>query len=158
MITFNINTFADSTSPNLKLVAIDLGTKQIGIAISDAKQAIVEDYFQFRSNGMENDVTFLSEKYSSKEYAGIIIGLPFSHTRENRWTNYIDSFAYKLNKTSSLPICMVDESYSTQGVNYLIQSFSRKRQKKWKDKLSACCILEQTLCTINHYRWHSKNV
>jgi putative Holliday junction resolvase len=158
MITLNIDEFIKSIRFKGKVISVDLGMKQIGIAISNKNQTIVEDYFQFKSAGLDKDILFLSEKYNNDEYTGIIIGLPFSHTRENNWINFIDNFALKLSKSINLPICLVDESYSTQSIKHLIQNFSRKRQKKWKDKLAASCILEQTLCTMNHYRENFNDV
>ncbi|KYH12218.1 RuvX/YqgF family protein [Neorickettsia sp. 179522] len=148
MITFDLQKFLNAIGTG-RVVSIDPGKRTIGVAVSDPELRYVQNYFQFTSRGRGSDAFHIMEVVS--DFSGIILGTPFSHTRNNGWLHSIDKFAQKLSEVTKKPILMCDESSSTSEVMVLLSSLSRSRQKKWKDKIAACCILEKTLCTIMHY-------
>ncbi|AHX10988.1 hypothetical protein NHE_0011 [Neorickettsia helminthoeca str. Oregon] len=146
MITFNLLEFLAAIEKGKGIIAVDLGRKSIGVAVSDPQLKYVQDYFQFDSRGRSCDAWYIQK--IKQDYSGIVVGTPFSHTRNNGWLSFIDKFSAKLSDTTGKPILMQDESLSTIKALNIIGKTSRNRQRKWKDKLSAYCILEETLCTI----------
>ncbi|ACT69005.1 RuvX/YqgF family protein [Neorickettsia risticii] len=148
MITFDLQKFLGAIGTG-GIVSIDPGKRTIGVAVSDPELRYIQNYFQFASHGRGADASYIMKVVS--DFSGIIVGTPFSHIRNNGWLHSIDKFAQKLSEITKKPILMCDESSSTSDVMVLLGSLSRSRQKKWKDKIAACCILEKTLCTIMHH-------
>lgn len=152
MTTFNIKDFINQITINGKLLAIDPGTKNIGIAASNEKQSLVVDAFTYKVNSLNQGVALIDEQCTKKKYCGIIVGIPFTHVRQNHWIESIMKFANSIEANLNIPVYLKDESYSTQDAKFLMQNFTKKRQKKHKDRIAACCILEETLHIISLHR------
>ncbi|ABD46308.1 RuvX/YqgF family protein [Neorickettsia sennetsu] len=148
MITFDLQKFLGAIEAG-RVISIDPGRRIVGVAVSDPELRYIQNYFQFTSHGRGADAFHIMKVVS--DFSGIIVGTPFSHIRNNGWLDFIDKFAQKLSEVTRKPILMCDESSSTSDVMILLSSLSRSRQKEWKDKIAACCILEKTLCTIMHH-------
>lgn len=154
MITFDLEKFLHTLEAG-RIVAIDPGRRSIGVAFSDPDLKYIQNYFQFTSQGRSADAYHIFD--AVPDFSGVVVGTPFSHTRNNNWLPFIDKFSQKLHEISKKPVLMHDESSSTVDAMFLLGSFSRARQRKWKDKIAACCILETILCTIVHYRLCKKD-
>ncbi len=129
----------------MRILALDVGTKTIGVAVSDE--------LQISSNGVKtinrksqkadlNELAKLIEEYKPSE---IVVGLPYREdgTLGKRGQD-IEAFSVKVGNRFKIPIVYFDESYSTVfAEKALIEAdLSRKKRKKIIDKMAAVVILQ----------------
>lgn len=131
-----------------RIMAIDFGTKRMGIAVTDPLKMI--------ANGLEtveakNIMTFLEEYFKKEDVECIVIGNPNSaQGRGGDMTQLADDFCKKVQeKFPSLKIDRIDEFYTSKlAERTMIQSGINKtarRDKSLVDKISATIILQNYL-------------
>lgn len=134
-----------------KVIGLDLGTRTLGIAISDSMGIIAygRETFRFEPGNYKaalNHVITLCEKEGVSEIA---LGLPL-HMNGDIGDHAQSAIRFKeqlLELNSSLKIALVDERMSTMLANrrLLEADISRNKRKKVIDKMSAVVILETYL-------------
>lgn len=140
----------------MRKLALDLGTRTCGFAISDELGIIASPLENFRFD--ENDFDSVISKTinyleSYKNVDKIILGLPLrSNGSKSERTIMVENFKNKLESklieiNKKLPIKFINEYGSTKDAeNIMIQAgLSRQKRKKHKDKLAAVIILERYL-------------
>ncbi len=143
------------------ILAIDYGSKRIGLAISDSKGIIaspLEVLKITKNRGIENileDILLVSEEYRVKT---ILIGKPQIFKEEYKYSvREIDKFAQKLTDITNIPVIFQDESYSTnQSQNMLLslgQNIKSSREKI--DMISATMFLQEFL--NSNYKGNEKS-
>ena len=76
MIYENILDFAESISKDKALMGLDLGSKTIGVAISDSLITVATPLKTIRRTKFSEEVTTLFKLISERDISGIILGLP----------------------------------------------------------------------------------
>ena len=136
----------------MRILALDLGTKKCGLAISDPLQIIAQPLktvFYDRQDfaALINALKTIIEQY--KPVVKIILGFPqTNHSKLNPTAKLVLKFAKVLKaEWPKLEIVLVDESYSSQRADRLMQTIglSNKSKKQTRDKLAAQQILEDYL-------------
>jgi putative Holliday junction resolvase len=134
----------------MRIIGLDLGTRTLGIAISDQTETIATYYKTIRF--MEGDfMSALEEvkKIINEENIGLIVlGLP-KNMNNSVGESAIRTlnFKEKLEELCNLPVEVQDERLSTVEANhYLVASdMSRKKRKKKIDGVAASIILQTFL-------------
>lgn len=137
------------------ILAIDYGSKRIGLAISDSKGIVaspLEVLKITKKRGIDNileDILLISEEYKVKT---ILIGKPQIFKDEHKYSvRKIEKFAKKLTDITNIPVIFQDESYSTiQSQNMLLslgQNIKSSREKI--DMISATMFLQEFLNSNN---------
>ena len=130
----------------MRILGLDIGTKRIGVAISDESCTIARGLGILERNGKEiNKIKEIIEKYNIEK---IIYGLPLRMDGSiSGQTELVISFISKLKNEIKIPLKEWDERLSTKNAEtILIQAdISRKKRKKLIDKLSAQIILQNYL-------------
>ncbi|WP_027120650.1 Holliday junction resolvase RuvX [Mycoplasmopsis lipofaciens] len=135
----------------MRKLALDIGTKTCGFAITDDLNIIAStlDTIYFEENDfdtIEEQINFYLNKY---EIDSLIIGFPLrSNGAKSERTQIIEKLAHKYKKIyTQLKIFLVNEYGSTiKSTNILKEAkLSIKKRKKYKDQLSASIILEDFL-------------
>lgn len=124
----------------MNLLALDPGSKRVGIAISHGIMAEAFEVFKFDINDFDLFVTNLKKIINEQKIEKIIVGLPLGREgAKTDQTEFSEKFVRKLKEHISLPLEFVEESYST--------SYARElgATKKDIDSRSAQIILEQYL-------------
>ena len=133
------------------ILAIDYGTKRIGLAISDSKGVIASPLEVLRitkNRDVEDileDILLVVEEYRVKT---ILIGKPQIFKEEYKYSvRKIDKFAKKLTDITNLPVIFQDESYSTNQSQNMLLSLGQniKSSRKKIDKISATMFLQEFL-------------
>ena len=140
-----------SLEKNKRILALDVGSKYIGLAISDSLQMIASplSLYQRKSNAL--DVAHLSKLVKEYVCCAVLVGLPRNLDGNlSQQGEKITSFCEKLNQGLEVlgtPIVFWDERFSTQAVEKSMISFdfSRKKREELIDKLSATYILQGAL-------------
>ena len=136
----------------MRKIALDVGSKSCGIAISDPLGITAQgkENFFFPEKDWNILINHLEKNYLS-DVDTIIIGYPTLPSGDkSKTTLMIEEFKSELTKKTSLPIVLIDESYTTKKSHEIMiqANVSRKNRKKHKDKLAAVLILQDYLSRI----------
>ena len=141
----------------MKYLGFDLGTKTLGVSISDKNAVIALPLTTIRYN--ENDYDYLLNQINriieEEKPDRIVLGLPknMNNTLGERAQNSLD-FKKLLENRFNLDVIMQDERLSTVEVHkFLIdKDVTRKKRKKVVDKMASQIILQSYLDMINNSR------
>jgi putative Holliday junction resolvase len=131
-----------------RLLGLDLGSKTIGLALSDVSRTIATPLLTISRTKFTKDIKELFDVVDSKDVAGLIIGLPVSMDgTEGPRCQSVRQFATNLLALRDLPIAFWDERLSTAAVTrtLLEADTSRRRRAEVVDKMAAAYILQGAL-------------
>lgn len=135
-----------ATLPRFKrLMGLDLGTKTIGVAISDVERRIASPVETIRRTKFKADAAALMALIAKHDIGAIILGKPFNMDgSEGPRVQATDAFARNLRQLAALPILFQDERLSTAAVTRTLidADTSRARRAELVDKLAAAYILQ----------------
>lgn len=152
MLYRDLNEFLRSIPKDKRLMCLDMGEKQIGIAFSDKTQLIATAHSIYYRRNMSKDLGYLYRIFKESEAGSMVIGLPLQiDDQETKWCKAIIQFANKIIKKCKINIYLQDESLSTSlAIHALkITGISITKSKKIDDKIAACIILQRTLDKIS---------
>ena len=131
-----------------KLLGLDLGTKTIGVAISDGMRYSATPLETIRRSKFTADAERLKELIAENQAAGIVLGLPLNMDgSEGPRVQSTRAFARNLSKLIDIPIAFWDERLSTSAVTRTLIEADVRRDKRAEvvDKLAASYILQGAL-------------
>ncbi|CAO4144537.1 Holliday junction resolvase RuvX [Methylorubrum extorquens] len=140
--------FAEASAGAPRLIGLDLGTKTIGIALSDVGRQIASPLETIRRVKFTPDVARIVSLCTTHAVGGLVIGLPLNMDgSEGPRAQSSRSFARNLKPLLPLPVLFFDERLSTAAVTRtLIEAdASRARRGELVDKLAAAYILQSCL-------------
>ena len=146
MLIRNIKEFLEKTKTR-KILALDMGKKKIGIALSDPNHKIVNplEVLKKDKNYLDNLLLIITEF----NIGGILIGLPITNSDKNKMCQMIrdigkniDKFLLEIN--NDIPIFFWDESYTSFEAEDITKDFFKnsKEQNRHIDKFAAKLILD----------------
>ncbi|MBT3307277.1 MAG: Holliday junction resolvase RuvX [Alphaproteobacteria bacterium] len=132
-----------------RLLGLDIGSKTIGLALSDVSAMLASPAETIRRTKFTKDVVRLKEIIAEEDVGGLVLGLPVSMdgTEGPRCQSTRD-FATNLLQHIDLPIAFWDERLSTAAVQRVLikeADMTRKRQGEVVDKMAAAYILQGAL-------------
>jgi putative Holliday junction resolvase len=130
------------------LIGLDLGTRTIGIAVSDRLRKVASARTVLRRSRFQQDARALIELATEEAAAGIVIGLPLNMDgSEGPRAQATRAFARNLEKLTPIPLIFWDERLSTMAVERMLidSDTSRARRAELVDKLAAAWILQGAL-------------
>jgi len=131
-----------------RVLGIDLGSRRIGIAVSDGLGLTAQPRATLPRHGGMRDMESIAKAAREAEADRIVVGLPLDpEGREGPAALRAQAFAEKLRNTLHLPVELCDESFSTVEAEevLLAADLSRSRRKQVVDKLAAAVILQRWL-------------
>ena len=143
-----VEDLSSSLPVKARLVGIDLGTKTIGLAISDVERRIASPLRTLRRGAFQKDADALMAIFTEFEVAAVIVGLPLDlEGREGPRAQSTRAFARNLAGRTDLPIAYWDERFSTAAVEraLIANDVSRARRARVIDKMAAAYILQGAL-------------
>lgn len=131
----------------MRYLGLDLGTKTLGLAISDKTNTIATPYKVLRYNGEDYDILFkdLDSIIKDKAITTLVLGLPKNMNNSLGFAAERSmKFKEALENRYNLEVVLVDERLSTvEATNYLLdENMSRKKRKKVIDGVAASIILD----------------
>jgi putative Holliday junction resolvase len=136
-----------------RLLGLDVGTKTIGMALSDTTLLVASPFDTIRRTRFRDDVQRLAAEIEKHGVGGIIVGLPISMKGgESPRTQGVRQFAENLLEHVDKPVAFWDERLSTAAVErQMIEAdLSRKRRAEIIDKVAAAYILQGLLDRLAH--------
>jgi len=137
--------------PQGPLFGLDLGTKTIGIAVSDPARRFATPLTTIRRTKFTADAAALLALAAERGVAGLVLGLPVNMDgTEGPRAQATRAFARNLSRLTELAIGLWDERLSTVAVErYLIAAdMSRARRAAVVDQHAAAFILDGALARL----------
>ncbi len=144
----DIAAFGAALPPSGALLGLDLGTKTIGVALSDAGRRIASPLLLIRRTKFAEDARVLLGLAAEHAAAGLLLGLPLNMDgSEGPRVQATRAFARNLGALTPLPIGFWDERLSTAAVTRALIEADRSRARRAElvDKLAAAYILQGAL-------------
>jgi len=151
MIT--INEFKNKLSSGSRLLGIDLGTKRIGIAISDYNQKIATPLQTLDKSKQGKLIHELESIITEYDIKGIIIGNPINMDGTyGKSSQSAKDIAINISNKIDIPVSLWDERLSTVGAFNLSSELDINVSKREKDidKFAAAFILQGALDFIQN--------
>jgi len=155
MIHEAIADFAAALPGGRAIAGLDLGTRTIGVAVSDLRLVVASPLATIRRVKFTADAAALLALLAERRIGGLILGLPRNMDgSEGPRCQATRAFARNLRGLSDLPIGYWDERLSTVAAEraLLEADTSRKRRAEVIDHVAAGFILQGALDRIGHLR------
>ena len=131
-----------------RLMGVDLGTKTIGLALSDVSRSIASPLETIKRTKFMADAERLIALAKEHGVVALVFGLPLNMDgTEGPRCQSTRAFVRNLEKLTDLPVVFWDERMSTQAVTrtLLDADASRARRAELVDKMAASYILQGAL-------------
>ena len=129
----------------MRILGLDIGSKTIGVAVSDELCLIAQGVTTLKRKGLDHDISELRRLIEEREVTKIVIGLPKNMNNTlGPSAKMVLSFIEELNKHSAIPVITWDERLSTVAAEKVLleADLSRKKRKRVIDKVAAMLILQ----------------
>jgi len=131
-----------------RLLAIDYGEKNIGLACTDALGMTVSPLPSIPNSGRKKFIRSLVAIVEEMDVSGLIMGIPLNMDGSmNDSVRRITKLMRLLEKSLGLPLAGVDERLSTVEATEIWNGMNTRQKKKYRtvDSLAAALILERYL-------------
>jgi len=131
-----------------RVVGIDLGSRRIGVAVSDGLGLTAQPHATIARHGGVRDLQAIATVVAEQGAGLVVLGLPLDpEGREGTAARSARAFAERLRAALPVPVEMIDESFSTVEAEAVLleADLSRARRKQVVDRLAAAVILQRWL-------------
>ena len=129
----------------MRIMSLDVGSRTIGIACSDALLMTAQGIETIRRTSLEKDFNRLQELIAEYEVHELVVGMPknMNGTKGER-AEKTEEFVEKMKEVIDLPVSYWDERLSTVMAErkLIAADVSRKKRKSVIDKMAAVVILQ----------------
>ncbi|MCJ2128894.1 Holliday junction resolvase RuvX [Methylobacterium sp. E-045] len=146
-----VRAFVAASAGGRRLIGIDLGTKTIGLALSDVGRQIASPLETIRRVKFTPDVARLRALCETHRVGGLVMGLPLNMDgSEGPRVQATRSFVRNMKPLLDLPVLFCDERLSTAAVTRALIAADASRAKRGEvvDMLAAAYILQGCLDQI----------
>ncbi len=149
MALADLLSLARALAPGGRLLGIDLGTKTIGLALSDVGRAIASPYGSIPRRKLAATAAEIAAIAREHGVGGLIVGLPLSLDGSvGRAAQAARDWAAALSAATGLPTALWDERLSTAAVSRMLlgeADLSRRRRAQLVDAAAAAWMLQGAL-------------
>ena len=134
-----------------RILALDVGERRIGVALSDLSQTLATPYTTIHATPVLIFFKKLSQIITQEDVVQIVVGLPISlNGQEGPQAQRIRAFIDTLATHVTLPIATCDERYtSAEAERMMIEAGLRPEQRKARiDEVAASIILQDYLTSL----------
>ena len=144
----SIAELAAALAHEARVMGLDVGSKTIGLALSDVTRTIASPLVTLKRGRFRADARALGRLVEEHGVGGLVIGLPINMDGgEGPRCQSVRQFAANLLALLPLPLAFWDERLSSAAVERMLiaADVSRKRRAELDDKLAAAYILQGAL-------------
>ena len=130
------------------ILGIDLGSKRIGLAVSDREARIAFPAGFLERSGAAKDMARLRALVTEREICEIVVGLPIHMSgRKGPEAQAAGEFARKLTEATGLPVALQDERWTSREAERALREMGHRREPKpgRVDEMAATLILSTYL-------------
>ena len=134
----------------MKYIGLDLGSRTLGVAISDEMGILARAYdtLRFRDDDYEKAIEYTIDICKKEKVSTVVLGLP-KHMNGDEGVRAQISFDFKaeIEKRSDIKVVLMDERLTTVIVDKAVISANvrRKDRHEKKDEMAAVVILQNYL-------------
>lgn len=143
-----LDAFAVALKPGVRLIGVDVGTKTLGLALSDVSRLIASALETIRRTKFKADAERLLAIVREHDVGGFVVGLPLNlDGTQGPRAQASRAFARNLAGLIDAPILLWDERLSTAEAERMLiaADTTRRRRAEVIDKLAATLILQGAL-------------
>jgi len=151
MVVDDLTAFAELLPSGTRLLGLDLGTRTIGLALSDPSRTVATPLQTIRRTRFRADAERLIAVARENRVGGLVLGLPINmNASEGPRAQATRAFARNLASITDVPIAFWDERLSTVAAErvLLAADASRRRRAEVIDKVAAAYLLQGALDRI----------
>ena len=151
--TLTLEGLAAHLPTGTRLLGLDLGTKTIGLALSDTSRRVASPLETIPRKKFTQDVKLLMAAVEKHDVSALVIGLPLNlDGSEGPRSQATRAFVRNLRQHTDLPVVYWDERLSTVAAErtLLEADASRKRRAEVIDKMAAAFILQGALDRLSN--------
>ncbi len=134
-----------------RILALDLGKKRIGLALSDPLGITAQGLPNLNRTNKRSDLAFLEELAREREVGLFLLGNPINmRGAEGRQSGWVREFAAALESRTGLPVKLWDERLTSVEAGRVLRSsgISIEKRAKAVDRLSAVILLQSYLDSL----------
>ena len=153
MIFSTVAEFKSALPQTARLIGLDLGEKNIGVALSDNLRLIASARTNLKRSKFSTNATELEQLIAQEQVGGVVVGLPLNMDGSSGpAAQAARAFARNFTARCPLPLLLWDERLSTAAVTrtLLAADTSRQRRREVVDKMAAAYILQGALDAMRH--------
>jgi putative Holliday junction resolvase len=132
----------------MRVMALDVGDRTIGVAVSDALLIIAQARSTIRRKNLQQDIEVLRRLVEEDEVHQIVVGQPLHMDgRESRQSQKVRLFAAEIEKQLNLPIVFWDERLTSFAAEQHLEEMGLnwRKRREHVDKIAAMIILQNYL-------------
>jgi putative Holliday junction resolvase len=136
------------SEPSGRILALDVGKKRIGLAVSDPLRVTAQGLNTFHRTRIRDDLRQLKEMVEQLSIVVLLVGIPLHMSGdESRQSEYTRDFAERLSEHTSIPVVYWDERLTSMEAERLLKSAGTTLddRKRAVDRLAATLLLESYL-------------
>lgn len=149
MALFNMLQLRSALPPGARLIGIDLGSKTIGLALSDVSLMLASPYGTLKRGKLAATAVEIARIVDKEQVGGLVAGLPLSLDGSlGPAAQAARDWLRSLSEMTRLPAALWDERLSSSAVNRMLigdLDMTRRRRSEVVDKLAAAYILQAAL-------------
>ena len=134
-----------------RILALDYGTKRIGVALSDELGWTAQPLETFERRTLDRDIAHILQLVGTHEVGRVLLGFPLQlDGREGPAIQAMREFATRLEQGLSVPLVLWDERMTTKAAEDLLiaADVSRKKRKGAVDRIAAAILLQSYLASL----------
>lgn len=138
-----------------RFLGLDIGTKTVGLALSDVLGMIATPTETLRRGKFGDDAKKLFAMVAQHDIGALVLGLPLNMDgSEGPRCQSVRQFAQNLLAVQDIDVVFWDERLSTVAAHRVMidADLSRKRQAEVVDKMAAAVILQGFLDHLSHLK------
>lgn len=131
-----------------RILALDHGTKRIGVALSDEFGWTAQPLETFERRTLERDIAHIQDLVRTHEVNRVLLGLPLRLSgEEGPAVRAVRDFVERLAEALPVPVVTWDERLTTKAAEELLiaADVSRKKRKGAVDRVAAAILLQSYL-------------
>lgn len=148
MSVIDISDLTKTVLRGSRLLGLDVGSKTIGLALSDSNRTVATPLETIRRTKFTKDAEHLFSLIDEHRIGALVIGLPVNmNGTEGPRCQSVRQFAANLLKLRNIPIVFWDERWSTAAAERALLEADASRRKRADviDKVAASYILQGAL-------------
>lgn len=141
----DVDAFAAALPAGARLIGVDVGTRTLGLALSDITRTIASGLETIRRTKFKADAARLVELVRTHDVGGLVIGLPINlDGSTGPRAQASRAFARLIGPLAGVPVLLWDERMTTVAAERLLiaADTTRKRRAEVIDKMAATLILQ----------------
>ncbi|MBP7056658.1 MAG: Holliday junction resolvase RuvX [Candidatus Omnitrophica bacterium] len=135
----------------MRILGLDVGTKRIGVALSDTLLITAQGMETIERKDLKSDIDSIKKTVSENSVTEIVVGLPLNMSGTySEKTKEVVAFIDNLKASVDIPVKTWDERLtSLQAERIMLESdMSRQKRKRLSDKIAAQIILQSYMGTL----------